>query len=277
MAKIEAVVFDYYETLARLPDAAREPLFDDIAHRAGASLAPGEAYRQWRRDIDNDLKVRFGGVRPALDGPVEFVSFRETWIERFRQLFAFWGVDAAPGLGADASRDAPADAEIYPDARRGLEALRAGYRLAIFSNADNDFLSPSVERSDLGMETVISSEDVQAYKPHVSAFREVCRRLELAPEAVVYIGDSPRADIEGPLHAGMRAVWINRCGVEPGEPTTTLAGIVDGLPGVRFEGLLGDEVHVYGLGDERIPETLDAMEKLQDSVSAVEDARLPVK
>ncbi len=54
-------------------------------------------------------------------------------------------------------------------------------------------------------------------------------------------------------------IRINRCGVEPGEPTTTLAGIVDGLPGLRFDGLLGYEGHVYGLGDDRIPETLEAL------------------
>ncbi len=72
-------------------------------------------------------------------------------------------------------------------------------------------------------------------------------------------------------------IRINRCGVEPGEPTTTLAGIVDGLPGVRLDGLLGYEGHVYGLGDERIPETLEALEKLQYAISEVKDAGLPVE
>ena len=72
-------------------------------------------------------------------------------------------------------------------------------------------------------------------------------------------------------------IRINRCGVEPGEPTTTLAGIVNDLPGVRFDGLLGYEGHVYGLGDDRIPETLEALEKLQYAVSEVRDAGLPVE
>jgi D-serine deaminase-like pyridoxal phosphate-dependent protein len=71
-------------------------------------------------------------------------------------------------------------------------------------------------------------------------------------------------------------IRINRCGVEPGEPTTTLAGIVNSLPGVRFDGLLGYEGHVYGLGDERIPETLEALGKLQYAVAEVEGAGLPV-
>ena len=71
-------------------------------------------------------------------------------------------------------------------------------------------------------------------------------------------------------------IRIDRCGVEPGEPTTTLAKIVDGLPGLNFEGLNGYEGHVFGLGDERIPETLEALEKLQFAVAEVKAAGLPV-
>jgi D-serine deaminase-like pyridoxal phosphate-dependent protein len=72
-------------------------------------------------------------------------------------------------------------------------------------------------------------------------------------------------------------IRINRCGVEPGEPTTTLAKIVDQLPALHFAGLNGYEGHVFGFGDERIPETLEALEKLQFAVSEVNDAGLPVE
>lgn len=71
-------------------------------------------------------------------------------------------------------------------------------------------------------------------------------------------------------------IRINRCGVEPGEPSTTLAKIVDGLPGLRFEGLNGYEGHVYEIGDARIPESLEALEKLQYAVADVKAAGLPV-
>jgi D-serine deaminase-like pyridoxal phosphate-dependent protein len=71
-------------------------------------------------------------------------------------------------------------------------------------------------------------------------------------------------------------IRLDRCGVEPGEPTTMLAKIVDGLPGLKFEGLNGYEGHVFGLGDERIPETLEALEKLQFAVAEVIAAGLQV-
>ena len=69
---------------------------------------------------------------------------------------------------------------------------------------------------------------------------------------------------------------LNRCGVEPGDPTTTLAKIVDDLPGLRFDGLNGYEGHIFGFGDERIPEAHKALEKLQFAVAEVESAGLHV-
>lgn len=211
MAKIAAVIFDYYETLARLPDSIREPLFDDIAQRVGTELAPGEAYRHWRQRIANDLAVRLGGKRPPLDGPTPaFLTFRETWLERFRQLFDLWGVDAPGEVGADAYRDGHAAADLYPDATAVIERLHGRMRVAVLSDADRDFLDGSIQRNGLAVDAVVASEDVRAYKPHVSLFREVCARLGIEPSAAVYVGDSPWADIEGARRAGMQAVWINR-------------------------------------------------------------------
>ncbi len=102
--EVTAVVFDYYDTLADFSFSARERLFDDLARQAGANLPAGEAYRHWQEEIITDSEVRLGGLeRPPLDGPVPpFVSFRETWLERFRHLFQLWGVDAPAKLGAAA-------------------------------------------------------------------------------------------------------------------------------------------------------------------------------
>ena len=215
MANPTAVIFDYYETLAQLASAERERAFDELARRCGLDLPPGEAYEHWRDRIANDRAVRFGGTRPPLDGVAPpFQTFRETWIERFGQLFRLWGVDAPPALGADAYRDAHGAAAPYPDAPPALDALRARYRLALLSDADLDFLSANVSRNGLAFEAVVASEDVCAYKPHVSMFREVCARLAIEPEQAVYVGDSPWADIAGARHAGLHAVWLNRHGAQ---------------------------------------------------------------
>lgn len=70
-------------------------------------------------------------------------------------------------------------------------------------------------------------------------------------------------------------VRLDRCGVEPGEPTAALARVIADLPGLRYEGLMGYEGHVRGDVDARRAETLSAMGRLEASVAAATAAGLP--
>ena len=212
VAELQAVIFDYYGTLAEFAQPRRERVFDDLARRLGIDLPPGEAFRHWRELTTKDWHLRLGGQqRPSLDGtPPPFVAFRDVWLKRMAELFRQWDIDAPAALGADAYADAHAEAAVYPDVPPALEALRERYRLAVLSDADSEFLASSVERNGLAFETVVSSEALRAYKPHVSMFREACGRLGVELADAAYVGDSPWADVEGARHAGMEAVWINR-------------------------------------------------------------------
>jgi 2-haloalkanoic acid dehalogenase type II len=209
-----AVVFDYYETLVELSNSTRVRFFDDLARRVGVDLSPGEAYGHWRERIVNDRTVRLAGMRrPPSDGPTPpFVSFRDTWLKRFCELFRLWGVDVPAELGADAFAEAHGDALVYPDVPPALAILRDRCQLAVLSDADRGFLEASVRRNDLAFEVIVTSDEVRAYKPHISMFRTVCDRLGVGPEATVYVGDGPWQDVEGARNAGMTAVWMNRSG-----------------------------------------------------------------
>jgi 2-haloalkanoic acid dehalogenase type II len=207
-----AVVFDYYETLAKLSTSIRERFFDGLARRVGAYLPPGEAFRHWRERIVSDQAVRLGGQqRPSPEGPTPpFVSFRDTWQERFGDLFNLWRVDASAEWGADAYSDLHAGALLYPDVKRTLANLRGRYRLGLLADADRDFLEAGLHRNKLAFDAIVTSEEVRAYKPHISMFRAVREQLDIEPGESVYVGDRPWADIEGARHAGMIAVWMNR-------------------------------------------------------------------
>ena len=47
VARLQAVIFDYYGTLAEFAQPRRERVFDDLARRLGIDLPPGEAFRHW--------------------------------------------------------------------------------------------------------------------------------------------------------------------------------------------------------------------------------------
>lgn len=213
MSPIHAVIFDYYETLARLTADLREQAFDRLASSLGVTLPPGEAYRHWRELTANDAAVRFDGVRPPLDGQAPpFRSFSFVWKARCEELFRLWKSNALPDIGAEACARAHAEACVYPDVQLVLDRLRDHHRLAVLSDADSNFLDESIRRNQLSFDAVVSSEDAGAYKPHVSMFQEICARLEIELGEATYVGDSPWADMAGARNAGMRAVWINRHG-----------------------------------------------------------------
>lgn len=207
---MKALVFDWYETLAQLTDSARLHFFDALAARVGVQLPEGRAYRDWLQQTARN--VRFGG-RPSfpLDGATPaFRSFRETWVTRFNDLFGHWGLDEAGEVGATDYADWHASADVYGDVPPSLAKLQRRYRLGVLSDADQDFLKGSVERTNLTFDVIVASEDIREYKPHISTFWDVCRWLDVDPGQAVYVGDRPYEDIEGARHAGLVPVWINR-------------------------------------------------------------------
>jgi 2-haloalkanoic acid dehalogenase type II len=237
---IKAIIFDYYETLAQLPRDGRERMMDAVAKAVGYKSEPGQAYREWF-ERTSDSKLRFAAshsVRPAVDGDAPpFRRFYDVWFERFGQLFRSWGVDADPAVGADAYTEHHVGAMVYPEVKDTLRDLGQTVEVAILSNADDAFLRPSVERNELEVATVISSEELKSYKPHVSMFRQACERLGIAPEDALYVGDQAWADVQGSRNAGMGQAWINRHGadwpedVEP--PQHTITSLSDLLQMVR--------------------------------------------
>lgn len=174
MATISTVIFDYYETLAQLPHDGRERMMDGIAKAVGYESPPGQPWKEWTEQ-PSDLKLRFAGgssTRPAVNGePPPFRTFWDYWKERFEELFQSWDVDARGELGADAYTEHHIKAVVYPEVKDTLRELGRDCRLAVLSNADDAFLQGSLAKNALTFETVVSSEELRVYKPHVSTFR----------------------------------------------------------------------------------------------------------
>jgi len=102
----------------------------------------------------------------------------------------------------------------YPDAAPALRELRAdGLRLVVVSNWDAS-LHERLEETGLAplIDGAIASAELGHAKPDGVIF---ARALELAgapAAAALHAGDSPDADVEGALAAGLRAVLVARDG-----------------------------------------------------------------
>lgn len=99
---------------------------------------------------------------------------------------------------------------IYPDVLETIAKLRgAGHKIAVCSNLAFEYCA-TVRLLLLAVDEFIFSCEVGAAKPQPQIYDEACQRLRCRPRDVFFVGDSRRADFEGPVAYGMRARLIER-------------------------------------------------------------------
>jgi HAD superfamily hydrolase (TIGR01662 family) len=105
--------------------------------------------------------------------------------------------------------------ELYDDVPETLAALRAlGLRIGLVSNSARD-VREFARHHALDVDAGISSFHHGRTKPHASIFRAVLDLVEVEPEEAVMVGDTIADDIEGARAVGMRAVLLDRGGLNP--------------------------------------------------------------
>jgi 2-haloacid dehalogenase len=124
----------------------------------------------------------------------------------------------------------------FPEVPAALEEARTrGWRLAILSNTDRDFIAAS--KAQLGMpfdETVVASE-IGSYKPGHRHWAEFFVRTRADRDRHVHVAASLFHDIAPACELGLRAVWVNRLGEEADPEPTREIGDLAPLPDVLDE------------------------------------------
>ncbi|WP_337268792.1 haloacid dehalogenase type II [Oryzifoliimicrobium ureilyticus] len=109
----------------------------------------------------------------------------------------------------------------HPEVPDALKRLQGRYKLAIFTNSDDDLIAPTVERIGVPFDYVITAEQAQAYKPSRQLFEYGYRKMDVAPEETVHVAMGMYWDMKARHELGLRGIWVNRRGEE---------GIPDWLP-----------------------------------------------
>jgi putative hydrolase of the HAD superfamily len=114
-------------------------------------------------------------------------------------------------------------------ARGAVDALAArGLRLACVSNSDGRAELHLVDTGmRAGLEFVVDSQLVGVEKPNPEIFRIALRRLGVAPERALYVGDIRCVDERGSRAAGMQFVLIDPYGDYGGPETPSIASIAE--------------------------------------------------
>ena len=153
----------------------------------------------------DDLLVRYHEVEPDLQASGE-LSYHQVLTDTMRRLGAPDGqehglAESLPGWRA------------FPEVRAALEELRGrGWKLAILSNTDDDFIAASQVQIGIVFDEVVVAQEIGSYKPAHRHWEEFFRRTQAPREGHVHVAASLFHDIAPANELGLVSVWINRLG-----------------------------------------------------------------
>jgi 2-haloacid dehalogenase len=169
---------------------------------------------------DEQLR-RYHELEPELEADGRR-SYREVLTEAMRRL------GAPPGEEAGLAESLPGW-RPFPEVRAALEDARGrGWKLAILSNTDADYIAASKEHLGVPFDETVVAGEIGSYKPAPGHWREFTSRTGADPGRHVHVAASLFHDIAPARQLGLRSVWINRLGEPAGpQPTVELRDLSD--------------------------------------------------
>jgi putative hydrolase of the HAD superfamily len=190
-------------------------------------------------DVDPDRldRAHYSGVRALTE-------FREG----DRAIWLAYNRGYAQALGADGRVEEVAElllseftsggvwTRIIPGSRKGLADLKAlDLRLAVVSNADGsveaqlaaDGICQVGPGPGIAIDAVLDSSVVGVAKPDPRMFEIALERLGVEPRHAIHVGDTPAADVDGAVAAGVTPVLVDPYDDHADLPVTRVAALTE--------------------------------------------------
>jgi len=176
-----------------------------------------------RSVVGDELLPLYHELEPRVQADDPTLPYREVQ----REISTRLGLDDVDALGHSLP-----GWPVFPEVRDALEEARGrGWKLAILSNTDRDFIDASMASIGVPFEFAIVASEIGSYKPALGHWRSFEERLKRLPD--VHVGASHFHDVVPATTLGIPTVWVNRLG-ERFEPPPTreqpdLVGLADRL------------------------------------------------
>jgi 2-haloacid dehalogenase len=197
----------------------------------------------WNGGIGRELERLFGADRTAgllhRYHEVEPEVEREEPTRSYREVMAITlsRLGPVPAGEEDALGRSLPSWERFAETRASLEEARArGWKLAILSNTDREFIDASMERIGVPFELAIVASEIGSYKPGHKHWEEFYARTGADRARHVHVAASLFHDVAPARELGLKTIWINRLGEEarpkPDVELRSLSGFADELDGL---------------------------------------------
>src|SRR5205085_9953081 len=169
--------------------------------------------------VDGDAALRaYAEIEPVVEHE-KYRSYREVLRESAKRI--------APDVKTNFLADSLPSWKPFADTNPSLERLRrAGIRLGILSNVDDDLIAETRRHFTVDFDLVITAQQVRSYKPGHAHF--LAARQHIGDARWLHAAQSDYHDIIPANELGIPNAWINRRNEQP------LAG---GTPGMELRDL----------------------------------------
>ena len=206
------VSFDCYGTLVDW-ESGIAGSFASMAQQGGHEIPPREAILEAHARHEPVVQAE------------SFRSYRDVLTETAKRMGQEFGWKLPDATAAQLAESLP-DWPVFPDTNPSLRRLReAGYQLGILSNVDDDLLCRTIANLDVGFDTLVTAEQVRAYKPAPPHFEHAAQRI--GSSRWLHVAQSWFHDIVPAKRHGVPSMWINRHRETPGDDGAPLAEFVD--------------------------------------------------
>ncbi|MEE9490577.1 MAG: HAD family hydrolase [Thermoplasmata archaeon] len=217
--EISVLFFDAHGTILENIKYTLLEVADDIVKEYELKVEGEEFLDKWSEEFWNVLNKDFHTMKEANE-----ISLGK--------MFKAHKVKADPLAYTESLHQRWCYADVYPEVNRILDLLEDVPKCVV-SNADDDFLTASLDSNGLVFDEVITSESTKSYKPAKKIFKTALKKMGAKPREAVHLGDSLDMDVVGAVNSGIAAIWVNRekerLGSAPTKPALEVPDL-EGLP-----------------------------------------------
>ena len=214
---IKNIIFDAYGTLISTGDGSIKAT-RKIWHRHDAQADAAAIYHGWKRYH-----------RYHIDALTEFITEKEIFIRDLQQLYEQYHIasnasaDIEPMIASQYGRD------VFPETRSVINELQSSYYVVIGSTTDTEPIMYNLNRADLHITHVFTSEMLRVYKPQKEFYLAILDTMGWEACDTLFVGDSLTDDVLGPKSVGMKAVLLDRNNKYSAQTSVHPDGIIQNL------------------------------------------------
>ena len=199
---MKAIIFDAFGTLFRVASGGSANNIIKNITNCGIIVDEKTFHKEWKTYYKIHTSNNY-----------KFMTERDIFISRIQMFYDRYHVNRNAENDADSLLATAFAREAFPETKSALHELMKDHLVLIASNTDNDVLEAVMEKNNIAVHKVYTSENLKCYKPSSQFFTKILSDNGLSAYEALFVGDSITDDIMGPKAIGIKTVWIDRKGI----------------------------------------------------------------